>query len=426
MNADYERLLDINARLARGEAVVMSVQEFKSSLRQGKRYELKDIDIITTATHGIMSGTAAAFSVDVAKPASFRKAKRAWLNGVPCEPGPAPNERLGAVDLIVHGTKPSLDAPKSYGGGHLFRDLVERQSVQLEVETDTGARIRREVMLDEFDFARIFSTRNAFKDYMVFGNFLNPDPVTSIFSPIPMTIASGLTAVGCGEFNPIQNDPHLRTIRAGSLVFVNDAPGIILGEGTRSKPARPNLSLAADMREMDPYFMGGVCTPEGPEILNGVAIPLPILDERMLEDVSHALDANLALPIADVSNRTPFARTTYGEVWEGRDIEVSCDLATLASCSSDCRCSAVCPVGALKRRSGMLFDPSRCVNCGACVSVCTSGAMTGNFGSITVDGNSYRIAYRTSDRARAALLAHRLKERFIDEALLLPIPATFK
>ena len=113
MNADYERLLAINARLARGEAVVMSVQEFKSSLRQGKRYELRDIDIITTATHGIMSGTAAAFSVDVAKPASFRKAKRAWLNGVPCEPGPAPNERLGAVDLIVHGTKPSLDAPKS-------------------------------------------------------------------------------------------------------------------------------------------------------------------------------------------------------------------------------------------------------------------------------------------------------------------------
>lgn len=424
MTTDYDRLLDINRRLASGEAVVMTVQDFKASLRQGKRYELKDVDMITTATHGIMSGTAAAFSIDVAPPGSFKKAARAWLNGVECEPGPAPNERLGAVDLTVHGTKGSSDAPESYGGGHLFRDLVERKTVQLEVETDTGARIKREVMLDEFDYARILSTRNVFKDYMVFGNFRDPDPVTSIFSPMAMTGTSGVTAIGSGEFNPIQNDPTLRTIRAGSLVLVNDSPGIVLGRGTRSKPARPSLSLSAEMFDMDPYFMGGVRTPGGPEILNGVAIPIPIMDEQMLESICKAVDDALPLPIADVGDRKPFAGTTYAEVWEGRDLSVSCDLGKLAGCGPGCRCVATCPTRALSSSPKSGFDRSRCVNCGACVAVCHSGAMTGDFGSVSVEGRKYPVSYRTSDRTRAAELALRLKRRFDEDGLVLPVPSS--
>lgn len=423
MNADYHRYHDINQRLARGEAVVMTVQDFKASLREGRRYELRDIDMITTATHGVMSGTAAAFSVDVAPAGSFKKALRAWMNGVECEPGPAPNERLGAVDLMVHGTKASRDAPQTYGGGHLFRDLVDRNNVQLEIETDTGKRIKREVVLDEFDFARVVSTRNAFKDYMVFGNFRNADPVDSIFSPVRMTADSGVTAIGAGEVNPVQNDPTLRTIRTGSLAFVNDAPGVVLGQGTRSKPTRPTLSLSADMFDMDPHFMGGVRTPGGIEILNGVSIPIPVMDEAMLEAICAATDDRLPLPIADVGDRAPFASTTYAQVWSASDTAVSCDGAKLGTCGPGCRCVATCPTGALSTSPHPAIDRSRCTNCGACVAVCTSGAMSANFGSVPVEGHFYPISYRTSDRTRAHELAVRLKRRFEEGGLLLPIPS---
>lgn len=420
--ADYRRLIDINEKLRLGEAVVMTVQDFKESLRKGKRYELRDIDMITTATHGIMSGTAAAFSVDVAPPGSYRKTARVWVNGVEGQPGPAPNERLGAADFSINGTEPSADAPKSYGGGDLFRDLVERKPVTVEVETESGRRLKREVTLDEFDFARYLSTRNVFKDYMVFGNFRTDGPIDSIFSPAPMTAATGVTAVGSGEFNPIQNDPALRTLRPGSMAFVNDAPGTVLGEGTRSKPARPSLSLAADMFDMDPFFMGGVRTPAGPEILNGVAIPIPVMDQPMLDAMCRALDGALPLPIADVGDRAPFAGTTYGEVWEGRDLAVTCDAARLAACGPDCRCVLICPTGALSAKPAPRWDRTRCTNCGACAAVCTSGAMSGDFGTVRVEGRAHRISYRTSDRTRAAELATRLKRRFEKEGLLLPIP----
>ena len=421
-----QRIGDINRRLAAGEAVVLTVSELKARLRAGARVTLGDIDVVTTATHGIMSGTAAAFSVEVGKAGSFVRGTRAWLNGVPAMTGPAPNERLGAVDMTVHGTAASRDAPKTYGGGHLFRDLVERKEVMVEVETESGAMVRRRTTLDDFDFARLISVRNVFQGYMVFGNFRSAEPIESIFSPVPMTATSGVTAVGSGEVNPLQNDPSLATIGPGSLVYVNDAPGTVLGEGTRSKPDRPNLSLAADMDGMDPTFMGGVATSEGPEILNGVAIPIPVLDEGVLERLVKAMDETLALPIADVSDRKAFQTTTYGEVWIGRDVAIGFDAARAKGCGPDCRCAAVCPTGALRLAPDPVIDRTRCTNCGACVAACRTGAASGDFGHVVVAGRAQPITYRTSDRTRAATLAERLKQRLLAGEVLLPVPARIR
>lgn len=402
---------EINMRLQRGEAVVLTADELKSNVRKGKVYTLDDVDVVTTATHGIMSGTAAAFSVPVADRGVFGRAKSAWLNGVPGYPGPTPNERLGIVDLVVYGTSGSRDQPHTYGGGHLFRDLVERKPVVVEILSDDGRMLKKEVTLDDMSFARMYNTRNSFKSYMAFGNFRGGEPVRTIFSYRPMTPETGITVIGSGEVNPIQNDPDLRTIGVGTLAMVNDAPGVIVGGGTLSYPERPNLSVVADMHAMKPEFMGGVVTSEGVEVLNAISVPIPVLDEAVLAGLTGALDERLKLPVADVHDRIAFAEITYADVWRGKDLTVRFG-EPKPGCGPDCACVKGCPVGAI-RFAERRIDETRCIRCGACAVLCTHGTFSIDLGSAMVDGKSVPITYRTSDRVRAATLMESLKAKLI-------------
>ena len=41
-----------------------------------------------------------------------------------------------------------------YGGGHLFKDLVERKPVMVEVETDKGRYFETEVGLDQMPYRK--------------------------------------------------------------------------------------------------------------------------------------------------------------------------------------------------------------------------------------------------------------------------------
>ena len=402
---------DINVRLQRGEAVVLTAQEFKANIRRGKVYTLKDVDVVTTATHGIMSGTAAAFTVPVADRGVFGRARAAWINGIPGAPGPTPNERLGYVDLVVYGTTGSRDRPHTYGGGHLFRDLVERRPVTIEVLTDGGRTLTRQFTLDDLAFARMYNFRNAFKSYMAFGNFRSSDPVRTIFSYRPMTPATGITVIGSGEVNPLQNDPSMRTIGIGTLAMVNDAPGVVVGGGTLSHPERPNLSIVADMFAMDARYMGGVATSEGVEVMNAVSIPIPVLNEDILAGIAGALDETLKLPVADVHDRIPFSEISYAEVWQDRDLALHFGKPGLG-CGPGCAGVCGCPVGAVDWDTRHI-DETKCTRCGACAVLCEHGTFTLDLGSAVVSGTPVPITYRTSDRIRAFELMNSLKAKLL-------------
>lgn len=402
---------DINVRLQRGEAVVLTAQEFKANIRRGKVYTLSDVDVVTTATHGIMSGTAAAFSVPVADRGVFGRARAAWINGIPGAPGPTPNERLGHVDLIVYGTTGSRDRPHTYGGGHLFRDLVERRPVTIEVLTDGGRTLTRQFTLDDLAFARMYNFRNAFKSYMAFGNFRSREPVRTIFSYRPMTPTTGITVIGSGEVNPLQNDPSMRTIGIGTLAMVNDAPGVVVGGGTLSYPERPNLSIVADMFAMDARYMGGVATSEGVEVLNAVSIPIPVLNEDILAGISGALDETLKLPVADVHDRIPFTEINYAEVWQDRDLALQFGKPG-PGCGPGCAGACGCPVGAIDWERQRI-DETKCTRCGACAVLCEHGTFTLDLGSAVVSGTPQPITYRTSDRIRAIELMNSLKAKLL-------------
>ena len=96
---------------------------------------LNDVDVVAIAIWATMSGTYAVLSFPLAAPGSFVRASSARINGVPAFPGPCPNERLGIIHLMVYGTSHSIYQP-DWGGGHLFRELVEGKDVRVEVEAE--------------------------------------------------------------------------------------------------------------------------------------------------------------------------------------------------------------------------------------------------------------------------------------------------
>ncbi len=199
-------------------------------------------------------GTLALLHIHVSEPGTFHHAEKAWLNGVPAIPGPCPNERIGVVDLVVFGTS---RANPSYGGGHLFRDLVEGKKVELVIEA-AGIEISRKVTLSELGLARMVTTRSAFMNYQAFIN-RSQSTVKTIFS---VQGISGpyreVTVSGCGDINPLQNDPQGRVIGVGSRVLLNGGMGYIMGQGTKSSREHPNLAAFADMKEMVPGHDGRI------------------------------------------------------------------------------------------------------------------------------------------------------------------------
>ena len=192
---------EILALIERGEAVVMTSQEVSRLVETGEKAALAEVDVVTTATRAVMSGTYAVLSFPVARPGAFLRAKRVFINDIAASVGPCPNENLGVLDVIVFGTAHSQSRP-DYGGGHLFRDLVERKKALVEVETDEGKLLSAEVGLDEMPHARIYGVRHAFKNYSA---FVNPGekPVNTIFHARGFEPhCQGATFSGCGEINP--------------------------------------------------------------------------------------------------------------------------------------------------------------------------------------------------------------------------------
>jgi putative methanogenesis marker 16 metalloprotein len=415
---DYlKRIAEINKKIKEGKAVILTIREFKEKIRRNEAVKAEDVDVVTTATCALMSGTAAIMSVPVAERGAFERAHKVWLNGVPAYPGPCPNERLGIVDVIVYGTAHSISRSSTYGGGHLFRELVEGKEVDVKVENNAGKTFVNRIRLNDLDFAKMFTTRSAFKNYMAFLNSKEGE-IESIFS---VTKLKGpyneISVSGCGEINPVENDPMLRTIGAGTKVLLNGARGHIIGEGTRSNKEKPNLSIVADMFQMDPTFMGGFNTSKGPECITSVAIPIPVLDEEVFSNLKIS-DENIKLPIADIHDRIPFTESNYGEVWRNSDFEIYFD-ATRCQRHEICEVERYCPTNAFSKLEGL--DQNRCFNCGTCVYLCPEHAFIGNLGSIKTNGD-VPITLRQSDRMRANILCDKLKKMILRKQFLLAEP----
>jgi putative methanogenesis marker 16 metalloprotein len=399
---------EINHKISRGEALVFTAEEITKMVSDGENPSVNEIDVITTGTCGIMSGTAALLHLKVDEPGSFKKAKKIYLNGVPGFPGPCPNEWLGSVDLIIYGTANSIH-DSEYGGGFLFKDMVAGKEIEIKVESTHGEIIESSTTLKEMGTARMIGTRMAFKNYTA---FVNPDskPVSSIFHAIDMEGPfNGLSFSGCGEINPLQNDPLMQTICMGSRMLLNGAKGFIMDNGTRSTPEKPNLMLTADMHDMDSHYLGGFKTAVGPEIFDSVAIAIPITSQEILER-TFIRNADIKLPVADIKGRhLPLGETNYGEMWDGVDERPIYHPEKCANCSK-CIVKERCPTMAFTE----VLNTKKCFGCGMCAYSCDFGTFEMKTGSVKLklaQGHlEVPIACRQSDIKRAREITLKLKQ----------------
>lgn len=389
---------EINTKIAEKTAIVLTAAELKKRLRAGDPLTPADVDVVTCGTFGVMSGTAAILAFQAGNPGSFTHATAMTLNGVPAYIGPCPNESNGHVDAIVYGTAAS--GRPGYGGGHLFADLVAGESVEAVITTDAGTLVKT-VTLAEMSAAKLIVTRGAFKNYMA---FVNPSaaPVPTIFSVRPMRgRMNEATFSGCGEINPLENDPTLRFHTTGTATLVNGAPGVILGTGTRSSAAKPNLSLAADMQAMHPDLMGGFRMSVGCECLTSIATAIPVTDDAALAALS-VTDEAISLPVSYVTNRNVFTAATYADAWSGdRRVRANPANCTTSGCTA---CRDLCPRDAI--RPDLTITRS-CMGCLTCVSACPDGVYSAKTGVLHTNVGDIPITLRQSDRSRgerAALL----------------------
>ena len=418
---------EILERIERGEAVVLTAEEVSRLVEDEDRSSLDEVDVVTTATRAVMSGTYALLSFPVAGPGSFLRAKNVWLNGISAQVGPCPNEKLGVLDMVIFGTAHSRDRP-DYGGGHLFRDLVEGKTIQVEVQTDEGGLLQAEVGLEDMPQAQMFGSRHAFKNYSA---FVNPGsrPVRTIFHARGFEPHCQVaTFSGCGQINPLKNDPLLETIGIGTRILLNGAEGYVLGTGTRSSRDRPNLSGFADMHHMTAEYMGGFVTGLGPECICSLAVPIPVTSPTILEEIARR-DREIALPVNDINTRTVIGQANYGDVWEDVDLEVEFDPQRCRGCRR-CLVERACPMRAVRydqEARVAIRDGLLCFHCGLCVTECPNGAFRCRLGALrmkTSSGSvrSVPVVLRQSDRLRAVKLSGELKRRILEGSFRMAPP----
>ncbi|MDL2246738.1 methanogenesis marker 16 metalloprotein [Methanobrevibacter sp. OttesenSCG-928-K11] len=409
---------EINEKINNNEVNVFTINEFKELIKENNAPSFDEVDVVTASTCGVMSGTAAIFNLVASEPGVFKRAKEIYLNDIPANVGPCPNEWLGTVDLILHGTSHSLN-DKNYGGGFLLHDLLEGEDISIKVKTIDGDIIESSTSLDEMGKAQLIGTRMAFKNYTAFTNPGDED-ITSIFSSTPLKgNYSGITFSGCGELNPLENDPNLNVINEGSKILLNHSEGIVLGEGTRSSTAKPNLMLSADIKKMNSDYIGGFRTGEGPEIYNTVAIPIPVINE----DVYHNLlitNEKIPLPVADIKGRhIPLTETTYAEMWDNHSERPHYDKKKCLNCDK-CKVEEVCPTKAFKNKD---INLRKCFGCGTCIYHCKANAFEMNIGKVDLDiknaNHEIPIYCRQSDILRAKKLSLKLKDMIINKEFLL-------
>lgn len=405
-----ERSIDqINQKIDNGEANIYTAEEFKKLIKKGDAPSFEEVDVVTCGTCGVMSGTAAILNFIVSEPGEFIRAREVYLNGVPAYAGPCPNEWLGSVDAILHGTAHSI-YDDNYGGGFLLKELLEGKSVDVRVESADGKTIENKITIADITRGQIVGCRMAFKNYTAFTN-PNNEAVSSIFAAIPLEgNLKGLTFSGCGDLNPLQNDIPHNVIKEGRKVLINGAQGYILGDGTRSSPEKPNLMLTADLCEMDPYYIGGFKTGQGGEIYDTVAIPIPVLNEEIYNNLL-VRDEDIDLPVADIKGRhLPLDNTNYHEMWSDYDLRPQFNSSDCDKCDK-CSVEEVCPTNAFKDKR---LNLAYCYGCGMCAHYCRHNAFKMNTGDVDLKINGKKvnipIICRQSDRLRANKLSLKLKK----------------
>ncbi|MFX1377813.1 MAG: methanogenesis marker 16 metalloprotein [Promethearchaeota archaeon] len=403
-------LSEIRNKVEDGSAVILTVQELIDQISEGEKVKFEDVDIVTTATKGLMSGIMGIFSFRLSPPKTLRKFTEVDINGIPAFPGPCPNEYLGIVDLIIYGTTQSR-TKDNYCGGSLFREIVEGKPLQVLAKSAEGETVEKVLKLEDMQFAKLVGTRQAIKNYNAMINCETYN-VNTIFSCLPFPPnKTEITFSGCGALNPFQNDPEFESFGVGSPVLVNGNIGYLMGPGTRNYIEKPNMMTITPFEGMKPEYMGAFKTSYGLEPICSLALPIPILNENIFNNIVKS-DKLVKLTILSLVGREKVGEITYGDVWD-KNFHMRFDPNACKNCK-ECKAIDKCPTDAFIIKEGWIsaIDRSRCFNCGNCTHIC-SEAFQLDLKKVNFDDNEVPIVLRQSDRYGAIKLAEMLKSMIL-------------
>ncbi len=276
---------EINAKIKRGDAIVVTADEFISHVAEyGLEASAKEVDVVTTGTFGAMCSSGAFLNFGHSEPPI--KMSHCWLNDVPAYKG------LAAVDAYIGATAMSESQGFEYGGGHVIEDLVRGKEVHLRGEaygTDCYPRraIETTFTLKDLNQATLINPRNAYQHYNAATN--GTDKIIHTYMGTLLPQFGNITYSGAGQLSPLYKDKGFQTIGIGTRIFLGGGLGYVIGEGTQHSPQTQfgTIMVRGDLRGMSPrYLRGATYYRYGTTLYVGVGIPIPILNMGVAESVA--------------------------------------------------------------------------------------------------------------------------------------------
>jgi L-aspartate semialdehyde sulfurtransferase len=327
-------IAEINDKINRKQVVVLTAEELKVRVQEvGVAQVAKEVDVITTGTFEPMESSGAIINLGHTDPPI--KIRRCWLDGVPAYSG------FGAVDLYL-GASCGVEVMdgeevRERGGGHVIQDLIAGKPVQVRAQgqvTDCYPRATFETTItcDTINQFYLFNPRNLYQNFIVGVNGGDRILYTYLGSLQPRL--GNAVYSNPGAVSPLLNDPNLQLIGIGTRIFLGGGIGYVAWEGTQHFPLQkrlPNhtpigpaatLALIGDAKQMNAYWVRGCYFKSyGPSLMLGVGVPLPVLNEEVVEQCG-VQDQDLVAPVVDFSIprrvRPTFGLVSYAQLKSGR------------------------------------------------------------------------------------------------------------
>ena len=319
---------EINEKIRSGKVTVVTAEEVVGMVKeQGVKAAFEKVDVVTTATFGAMCSSGAFLNFGHADP-PIRMGK-IWLNDVPASGG------LAAVDTYIGATEPSDKKGIAYGGAHVIEDLIAGRKVRLHAESGTTdcyprSSVDTVLTINDLNQAYMYNPRNCYQNYNIATN--SSDRTIHTYMGSLMPNYGNMTYSTSGELSPLLKDPKLRTIGIGTKIFFGGSTGYVAWQGTQCVQDHTHyedgedyngatLALVGDMKQMSPrYVRGATMQGYGVTIYLGVGIPIPVLDEDLMYDLSRP-NEELWTNLKDYSlgrrARPNLARYNYAQLRSG-------------------------------------------------------------------------------------------------------------
>lgn len=333
-------LAEINDKIRRRCAVVWTIEELKVRVAEaGVTQTAKEVDVVTTGTFEPMESSGAIINLGHTDPPM--KIRKCWLDGIPAYAGfGAVDLYLGAtqgVDYIDTGEVPDVEELRERGGGHVIEDLIADKPVHLRAlgqVTDCYPRASFETTItrETINQFYLFNPRNLYQNFIVGVNG-GDRPLFTYLGPLQPRLANAVYS-NPGAISPLLNDPELKLIGIGTQIFLGGGIGYIAWEGTQHFPLQkrlPNrtpigpsatLALIGDAKQMSPKWVRGCYFKNyGPSLMLGVGVPLPVLNEDVVNSCA-VQDQEIVAPVVDFSIprrvRPTFGSVSYAQLKTGR------------------------------------------------------------------------------------------------------------